>query len=103
MNTYNNFYQGQLQYSSQIFSPQQELFSIICSDSQFAQNNCYLRRIGIMGHPGDIVTLGGEKITIGKTGIYEIDNIEIKSLKFKINENVLDTMAIIDYILIKEN
>jgi hypothetical protein len=56
-----------------------------------------------MGHPGDIITLGGKEITIGKTGIYEIDNIKIKSLKFKINEDVLDTMAIIDYILIKEN
>lgn len=113
MNTLNNGYQGQLQYNSQIFPRGQNLFPIICSDSKFSPENCYLRRIGIMGHLGNIISLGKDEsnkrqIEIGKTGIYEIDNVDIKYLSFlfenpdeKENNNaeLKKITAIIDYIL----
>ena len=101
MNTLNNGYQGQLQYNSQIFPRGQDLFPIICSD-------------GIMGHLGNVISLGKnennkERVMIGKTGMYEIDNVAIKYLSFLFenpNEEESNTepkkiTAIIDYILIE--
>lgn len=106
MNTFNNGYQGQLQYDSQIFPLNQNLFPIICSDSKFNSENCYLRRIGIMGHLEDSILLGENEnnknqITIGKTGMYEIDNVRIKYLSFNSNNENKKITAIIDYILIQ--
>ena len=114
MNTLNNGYQGQLQYNSQIFPRGQDLFPIICSDSKFSPENCYLRRIGIMGHLGNVISLGKnennkERVMIGKTGMYEIDNVAIKYLSFlfenpneeKSNAEPKKITAIIDYILIE--
>ena len=105
----NNGYQGQLaalNEETKIFQKDKDLFSIIRINSKFTEPT-YLKRIGILAQPGDVIKFGNiitggslqeEEIQIGKTGIYEVDNVKIKSLSFKENSG---PDAIIDYILIQ--
>lgn len=55
-----------------------------------------ITRIGISGKVGDIFFLNGKEIVLGKTAIYEVDEVNIQSLKF--SENVDNTRIINCYI-----
>lgn len=55
-----------------------------------------ITRIGISGKVGDIFFLNGKEIMLGKTAMYEVDEVNIQSLKF--SENVDNTRIINCYI-----
>lgn len=107
--TNNNGYQGQwsMLINSADLEETDNLFNLIKNKYSVFQNtsndkNCYLSRVGIQANPGDKILISfinvGEdiKIEIGKTGIYEIDNVRIDSLKF---ESEIKPNVIIDYII----
>ena len=71
-----------------------DLFNIISSEFS-TDKNYVVRRIGIQTSPGVVIKLNQVPITIGKTGIYEVDDIEITSI-ILVEDN--DDM-IIDYII----
>lgn len=84
-----------------------DLFDLIKNKYSVFQNtsndkNCYLSRVGIQANPGDKILIsfinveGTIEVEIGKTGIYEIDNVRIDSLKF---ESEIKPNVIIDYII----
>ena len=105
-----NGFQGQiaaLVYNGKKFPGERDLFSDIKNASKFNQQtptnkNCFLSRIGIQANPGDVVTIKfinddrQNKIKIGKTGIYEAEDVRIKYLSFDTDS---DKNAIIDYII----
>ena len=105
-----NGFQGQiaaLVYNGKKFPGERDLFSDIKNASKFNQQtptnkNCFLSRIGIQANPGDVVTIKfvnddrQTKIKIGKTGIYEVEDVRIKYLSFDADS---DKNAIIDYII----
>lgn len=102
----NDGYQGQLaalNTESKKFEAEKNLVSLIKANSKF--NEIYLKRIGIMAQPGDKIKFRNKdqqkeiEVLIGKTGMYEIDNVNISQLAFVENS---DSKAIIDYILIKK-
>lgn len=86
----NNIYQGQLQAP---FTANQELMDIIRGDAAKEVN--YLWHLGIQVPTGTIVTINGEDVEVGKTGIYEIGNTEVTSLYFKSNIS----SGLIDYVI----
>ena len=107
--TNNNGYQGQwsMLINSADLEETDNLFNLIKNKYSVFQNtsidkNCYLSRVGIQANPGDKILIsfinvdGNIEIEIGKTGIYEIDNVRIDSLKF---ENEIKPNVIIDYII----
>ena len=107
--TNNNGYQGQwsMLINSADLEETDNLFNLIKNKYSVFQNtsndkNCYLSRVGIQANPGDKILISfinvGEdiEIEIGKTGIYEIDNVRIDSLKFK---SEIKPNVIIDYII----
>lgn len=107
--TSNNGYQGQwsMLINSADLEETNNLFNLIKNKYSVFQNtsidkNCYLSRVGIQANPGDKILISfiniGEdiEIVIGKTGIYEIDNVRIDSLKF---ESEIKPNVIIDYII----
>lgn len=53
------------------------------------------KHLGIQCHSGSIVILNNNEIEIGMTGKYEVEKINVLSLKFLNKEN----NAIIDYII----
>ena len=57
--------------------------------STYNENNLtYLKKIGIQGPPSLLMCINGEEIRIGKSGIYQLynDNIKITSLNFVPND-----------------
>ena len=107
--TNNNGYQGQwsMLINSADLEETDNLFNLIKNKYSVFQNtsndkNCYLSRVGIQANPGDKILIsfinvdGNIEIEIGKTGIYEIDNVRIDSLKF---ESEIKPNVIIDYII----
>lgn len=55
-----------------------------------------LIKLGIQSAPGTIVKVNGVEIKIGKTGIYELDNVvTVKSLSFP---NGADENTIVDFV-----
>lgn len=94
-----NGYQGQICAFDQengYFPANQEIFTLI-------QNLTYvnidsLERIGIEAPPTTKVKLNNQVIEIGKTGFYEVDNVEITSIKFVENS---PKDVIIDFIVNK--
>ena len=60
-----------------------------------------LIRIGIQGPTGLMMSINGEQIKIGKTGIYELNdvNIKITYLGFALKENVLNVDGYDNFIL----
>lgn len=110
--TNNNGYQGQwsmlLNSADLTEIGDGNLFNLIKNKYSIFQNtsdgkNCYLSRVGIQANPGDEVLISfvnednnPTKIEIGKTGIYEIDDVRINSLKFK---SEIKPNVIIDYII----
>lgn len=104
-----NGFQGQiaaLVYEGKKFPSGRNLFNDIKNASKFNQQtptskNCFLSRVGIQANPGDIVNINfvnndPTQIKIGKTGIYEVEDVKITFLSF-INDS--DKNAIIDYII----
>ena len=56
----------------------------------------FLIKLGIQAAPGTIIKVNGVEIKIGKTGIYELDNVvNIKSLSFP---NGADETTIVDFV-----
>lgn len=60
-----------------------------------------LTRIGVQGPTGLMMSINGEQIKIGKTGIYELNdvNIKITYLGFVLKENVLNVDGYDNFIL----
>ncbi len=60
-----------------------------------------LIRIGIQGPTGLMMSINGEQIKVGKTGIYELNDINIKItyLGFALKENVLNADGYDNFIL----
>lgn len=108
-----NGYQGQLRAMDQpngYFPANQELFTLIQNDASSVITIDCIKRIGIQTSPviineqntlvtkNAVVLLNNKEIQIGSTGLYETDEVEITSIKFKYNSSK-DT--IIDYIITK--
>lgn len=91
----NNVHQGQLRGP---FTAEQELFTLIKEAA--AVPFTYITHIGVQTDVRNIIIVNGKEYEIGKTGIYEIGNTEITSLKFK--ENV-DINTIVDYTIEEDN
>lgn len=85
----NNVHQGQLRGP---FTAEQELFTLIKEAAAIPFT--YITHIGVQTDIRNIIIVNGKEYEIGKTGIYEIGNTEITSLKFK--EDV-DINTIVDY------
>lgn len=72
--------------------------------SEVIKGTDYVNRLGISAPPGTIATIkngtNNEEVTIevGKTGIYEVEDVKITGLSFPA-DTALD--AIVDYIVIK--
>lgn len=90
-------------YQSQIASINQEnkkfekdinLFNIIAEEFEEGKNYT-VRRIGIQTAPGTKIYLNSIPIIIGKTGIYEVDDVEITSIILEEDNDDI----IIDYII----
>ena len=47
----------------------------------------YLKKMGLQGPPGLLFSMNGEEFYIGKTGIYEIQDINITNLSFVIRDS----------------
>lgn len=60
-----------------------------------------LIRIGVQGPTGLMMSINGEQIKVGKTGIYELNdvNIKITYLGFVLKENVLNVDGYDNFIL----
>ena len=86
----NNKYTGQIIGS---FKANEELFSRmeIAADGKIKS----ILHLGIQADIGTIFIMNNNEYEIGNTGMYEIENIVLKSLKFK---NNMDN-AIIDYVI----
>lgn len=91
----NNVHQGQLRGP---FTAEQELFTLIKEAA--AVPFTYITHIGVQTDIRNIIMVNGKEYEIGKTGIYEIGNTEITSLKFK--EDV-DINTIVDYTIEEDN
>ena len=91
----NNVHQGQLRGP---FTAGQELFTLIKEAA--AVPFTYITHIGVQTDIRNIIIINGKEYEIGKTGIYEIGNTEITSLKFK--EDV-DINTIVDYTIEEDN
>lgn len=72
-----NIYTGQLKGP---FTAGDELFVKIQEDAAITVS--FVKHLGIQADEGSIITINNKNIEIGKTGIYEIGNTEIKSLIF---------------------
>lgn len=81
-----NGYQGQIcaaDQNNRCFAANQEIFTLI-QDLAHVEVD-YLERVGIQAPPGTMILINNStasKIEIGKTGLYEADDVEITSLKF---------------------
>ena len=77
-----NGYQGQIRAIDQLqrcFKANTQLMTLINANNVSTKN---IKRLGIISTPGTQVQLNDQVIEIGKTRIYEVDNIEISSIKF---------------------
>jgi len=95
-----NGYQGQL-YARDIdnehgFKAGVNLCNQIFDEND--NNNLYICRIGISAPPKTKITIDGVEIEIGKTGIYEVEDVKIKNTISFNEDSSLD--AIIDYYII---
>lgn len=78
-----NGYQGQIranQQQGQKFIAGQEIITLIQQTTAFPIR--YIQRIGIQAPEKTKISINNKEIEIGKTGIYEVNNVEITSLKF---------------------
>lgn len=98
-----NIYQGQIRGP---FNANQDIFPLISSQCAIAPK--YILHLGIQTEPDNVVlhpeslieiTNHGQTLTyeVGKTGMYEVGNTKITSLKFFKNK---DNNTIIDYTVV---
>lgn len=87
----NNGYMGQLKGP---FKANEELYTRI--KESCIEKIDSIRHLGIQTITGDKVVVGinDKEIEIGKTGMYEVRDTEITSIKFKMN---VDANTILDY------
>lgn len=89
-----NGYQGQIRARDQEngkFIHNQQLFTLIRENSSFEIGS--LQRIGIFAPEGTTFLINGKQIKIGKTKIYEADEVKITSLQVledSSNEVIID-------------
>ena len=88
-----NGYMGQLKGP---FQADEELFTKIQNTS--SEKIAAVQHLGIQTVTGDLVMIeiNGKEIEIGKTGMYEVRNTEITSIKFKTN---VDENTLVDYVI----
>ncbi len=88
-----NGYMGQLKGP---FQADEELFTKIQNTS--SEKIAAVQHLGIQTVTEDLVMIeiNGKEIEIGKTGMYEVRNTEITSIKFKIN---VDENTLVDYVI----
>ena len=88
-----NGYMGQLKGP---FQADEELFTKIQNTS--LEKIAAVQHLGIQTVTGDLVMIeiNGKEIEIGKTGMYEVRNTEITSIKFKTN---VDENTLVDYVI----
>lgn len=88
-------------YSGQLLGPftaNEELIDLIQQDA--IREIDYVKHLGIQTDIGIFVSVNGNIVEIGKTGIYEIGNTQVNSIFFL---NDTDDNTIIDYtIILKE-
>ena len=53
-------------------------------------NLAYLKKMGLQGPPGLLFSMNGEEFYMGKSGIYEIQDINITNLSFVIKDDVAE-------------
>ena len=88
-----NGYMGQLKGP---FQADEELFTKIQNTS--SEKIAAVQHLGIQTVTGDLVMIeiNGKEIEIGKTGMYEVRNTEITSIKFQTN---VDENTLVDYVI----
>ena len=88
-----NGYMGQLKGP---FQADEELFTKIQNTS--SEKIAAVQHLGIQTVTGDLVMIeiNGKEIEIGKTGMYEVRNTEITSIKFKTD---VDENTLVDYVI----
>ena len=92
---------GVNRYTGQLIGPftaNEELYDKIVAAAAYPID--YVSHIGIQTDVKNYIYINGKEYEIGKTGIYEIGNTEITSLKFK--EDV-DINTIVDYTIEEDN
>ena len=74
-----------------------EILNVIESISGSIDNKTALKQIGIQSRPGLLMSINGEGIKVGRSGIYEINNgVMISSIGFVLDKND-NTYFIMDY------
>ena len=93
-----NGYQGQITsiIQPESFVVNENIFDKIIEKEAEDGKNYVIQRLGIQALPGTVVKLNSISVKIGKTGIYEIDDVEITSIKL---QQALEKDMTIDYIL----
>ena len=88
-----NGYMGQLKGP---FQADEELFTKIQNTS--SEKIAAVQHLGIQTVTEDfiMIEINGKEIEIGKTGMYEVRNTEITSIKFKTN---VDENTLVDYVI----
>ena len=88
-----NGYMGQLKGP---FQADEELFTKIQNTS--SEKIAAVQHLGIQTVTEDLVMIeiNGKEIEIGKTGMYEVRNTEITSIKFKTD---VDENTLVDYVI----
>lgn len=88
-----NGYMGQLKGP---FQANEELFTRIQNTS--SEKIAAVQHLGVQTVTGDLIMIeiNGKEIEIGKTGMYEVRDTEITSIKFKTN---VDENTLIDYVI----
>lgn len=88
---------GNNKCTGQLIGPFQEQEELIGKIKVAAATNDIknFKHLGIQCHSGSIVILNNNEIEIGMTGKYEVEKINVLSLKFLNKEN----NAIIDYVI----
>ena len=88
-----NGYMGQLKGP---FQADEELFTKIQNTS--SEKIAVVQHLGIQTVTEDLVMIeiNGKEIEIGKTGMYEVRNTEITSIKFQTN---VDENTLVDYVI----
>lgn len=78
-----NGYQGQIKAIDQIghiFSANQNIYALIQQKSVNPLR--FIKKISIIASEGTKMRLNGKQIYIGKTGFYEIEDVQITSFEF---------------------
>lgn len=90
---YSGYPNGHIGQIDQQFSAKEDIIPLIRKKDNIIDYKGLLK-LGIQVEPNTILYINGQRIRVGKTGIYELDySVAVKSLYFE-----EDTMALIDYV-----